>query len=150
MQHLQPTLNFHSLSIKDLQEARYQYHIELTTKINVVATALGLYRFKKDVRETEKTFGNTTIRKDRYIRECSPFWKLIQCSYPCILVFVRRFEDISAFQGEKAAHLIPPLLHLNDARVIPTCVIKAELDTTPIPQLHRYSWEREVKYLILD
>jgi hypothetical protein len=74
MQHLQPTVNFNSLSIKDLQEARYQYHIELTTKLNVVATALGLYRFKKDIGEKEKTFGNTIIRKDRY------HYMLIMCS----------------------------------------------------------------------
>ena len=39
--------NIHSLSIKDLLEARELFHTHLYNLQNVVATAIGLYRIRK-------------------------------------------------------------------------------------------------------
>ena len=40
--------NYFALSIKDLLEAREAYHVHLSNFPNVVATALGRYRIRKD------------------------------------------------------------------------------------------------------
>ena len=39
---------FHSLSLKDLVEARDQYHAHLINKRNVIATAVGRYLIRTD------------------------------------------------------------------------------------------------------
>ncbi len=39
--------NFRALSVRDLLDARDQYHYHLMNKTNVVGTAIGLYLFRK-------------------------------------------------------------------------------------------------------
>src|SRR4051812_8370115 len=88
---------FSSLSLNDLIEARDLYHFHLTSKANVVGTAVGLYliRSKEDWPKARgegispprrltypRTFGNSQVR---------------DYSWPCILVLVREWIDESDF-----------------------------------------------------
>lgn len=111
-------LKYFSLSIKDLLEAREAYHVHLYNFPNVVATAIGLYRIRRDdpnyhnpakssekAHLQERTLGNSSVKE----------W-----SWPCILVFVNKWiQEKELEPGEK----IPSLLYLPDGRVIPTCPI---------------------------
>ena len=117
-------LKFRSLSIKDLLEVRDAYHVHLTHLENVVATAIGLYRWAVDEKTGQpdrrplgargrvkpKTLANTVISED---------------SWPCVLVFVKDWIPPSQFQ-HKYDDIVPPRLYLKDGRVVPTCVLKAE------------------------
>lgn len=47
MSHLLESSDFASLSLRDLLEARDLYHLHLMNKKNVVATAVGYYRIRK-------------------------------------------------------------------------------------------------------
>ena len=96
--------NFTSLSTKDLLEARDLYHWHLLHKENVVGTAIGRYRIRKDddwpgreaahVEQTiarapepaepkpERTFENSEIRN---------------YSWPCVLVLVKEWRNPADF-----------------------------------------------------
>jgi hypothetical protein len=121
-----PPRDFSSLSVKDLLEAREQYHVHLSNMETVVGTAIGRFRIHKDswiakyppsadVPKQERvspdgprTFENTVLRP----------W-----SWPCVLVMVDEWVP----RGGKGHH-IPKQLFLQDGRVIPVCVILAPPD----------------------
>jgi hypothetical protein len=122
--------NFHSLSVTDLVEAREAYHVHLTNLVNVVATAIGLYRIRVDDPDADdpdsarprsnapvRTLRNTMIRR----------W-----SWPCVLVFVTEWateEQLHATPDQ----VVPRFLYLPDGRIVPTCVIHVtpEVDAPP-------------------
>ena len=119
--------NFHNLSIRDLLEAREAYHVHLAHKPNVFATAIGLYLIRdsdKDTRRADATedepSGERTLRNSSHKR-----W-----SWPCVLVFVRQWEERASF-AEEPDEMVPRYLYLPDGRVIPTCVVVANRDQTP-------------------
>jgi hypothetical protein len=110
---------YSQLSLRDLLDARDQYHIHLMRHPNVVATAIGRYRIReKDSWPTEtgtgkvhgtypRTLGNSEIR---------------YYSWPAIIVFVKQWERPAELApGE----LIPKTLYLPDGRSVPVCVIEA-------------------------
>jgi hypothetical protein len=130
---------FH-LKIKDLLEARELYHVHLMHKKNVVATAIGLYRIRKDdpwpdkrgslhvhkrkKPKTGKTLENTHIR---------------YYSWPCLLVFVDNWiqEDQFGKQIGKKKDVswgdwIAPSIYMPDGRKVPVCVIQTS-KTMPEP-----------------
>src|SRR5213080_1324042 len=83
--------NFRALSVRDLLEARDQYHYHLMNKANVVGTAIGLYLFRKgDVANPitakkargERRFDNSAIG---------------DASWPCIIVLVREWVEDHEF-----------------------------------------------------
>jgi hypothetical protein len=43
-----PKMNLQSLSVKDLLEARETFHVHLYNKENVIATAIGRFRIRKE------------------------------------------------------------------------------------------------------
>ncbi len=122
--------NFAALSITDLIEARDQYHVFLTNKPNVVATAIGLYRIRIDekwptkeepslkraekpsVDKAARTFSNSEVR---------PY------SWPAVLVFVDNWTEESKLS---ASEVVPKTLFMQDGRRIPVCVIEAPKDAT--------------------
>jgi len=121
--------SYHTLSLKDLLDARENYHVQLTTLTNVVATALGMFRFREGEDEeppknddSPKTFASTHQSKK---------------SYPCVIVLVKKWEATQNFKGHHATQKVPGLLHLPDGRIIPTCVIKADLDVSLVPPLRK-------------
>lgn len=110
---------YDQLSLRDLLDARDQYHIHLMKHPNVVATAVGLYRIRvgdswPDARGSGKvhgtyarTLGNSEVRG---------------YSWPAILVFVKQWEEETALTpGE----VVPKTLFLPDGRKVPVCVIEA-------------------------
>lgn len=120
---LSPRRDFHSLSIKDLLEARDAYHTHLAYLENVVATAIGRYRFASTDRgatdpsaryrrgaATPRTLANSTVT---------------ELSWPCVMVFVKEWIEPKEF-AKRYDEIVPPRLYLPDGRVVPTCVIYAE------------------------
>lgn len=122
-----PRRQFSSLSVKDLLDAREAYHIHLMHLENVVATAIGRYRFTADDRggdgergrDTPRTLANSALRDD---------------SWPCVLVFVDAWIPRSEFAA-KIDHIVPPRLYLPDGRVVPTCVIFAEKQAATVGEI---------------
>jgi hypothetical protein len=120
--------DFNRLSLRDLLAARDFFHMHLTHKPNVVATAVGLYRIRKSdpwperddptgsdargVRQhTVRTLANSEVR--RY-------------SWPAILVFVERWIEPGEFESPEDA--VPPAVYMPNGQKVPVCVIQAEKD----------------------
>jgi hypothetical protein len=133
--------DFTQLALRDLIEARDQYHVQLMHKKNVVATALGRYRIRKSdpwpsrhhprpAGKSAKAKGARTIENS----EVRPY------SWPCVLVFVEHWLEPDQFHVDGKNHkrgkksnpnratfndLVPSSLYLSDGRVIPVCVVEA-------------------------
>lgn len=119
--------NFVSLSLKDLIEARELFHYHLINKKNVVATALGLYRIRKDESwpDAKTQAGTTTVTKPKGRRtlfnsEVRPY------SWPCVYVFVAEWEEEDKLAKQQASDVVPKSLYLPDGRVVPVCIIEAK------------------------
>ena len=122
--------NFRALSVRDLLEARDQYHYHLMNKANVVGTAIGLYLFRKgDVAapgakkkaQVERRFDNSAVG---------------DASWPCVLVLVNEWVADADF---KPYEMVPKTLFLPDGRSVPVCVVKVtpvESIPSPIPKWH--------------
>src|SRR3954452_22968855 len=105
--------NYRALSVRDLLDARDQYHYHLMNKANVVGTAIGLYLFRKgDVAapsdkkaRTERRFDNAAIG---------------EASWPCVMVLVREWLDDAEFAAAGRKHkpydMVPRTLFLPDGR----------------------------------
>jgi hypothetical protein len=132
---IEATPNYRALSVRDLLDARDQYHYHLMNKANVVGTAIGLYLFRKgDVPEpsetkkgkSERRFDNSAVHPT---------------SWPCVMVLVHEWFDDSDFCAGKnepaLSDLVPRRLFLPDGRSVPVCVVKVtpiEAFSPPIPQ----------------
>lgn len=135
--YLSAEKEFNQLSLKDLLDARDQYHVHLMHKKNVVATALGRYRIRRSDPWSTKSDPFPTITHHRGARtlensEVRPY------SWPCVLVFVEKWADPADFGKKKHLErhdLVPPSLYLPDGRVVPVCVVEApkaiKSDTEP-------------------
>lgn len=116
---------FAQLSLKDLLDARDQYHILLMRHPNVVATAIGRYRIRNDEPwPSERGAGQrTTGERTLTNSQVRPY------SWPAVLVFVERWEDAEAFSGKAGKYnpdeMVPRTLYLPDGRQVPVCVIVA-------------------------
>ena len=117
-------IDFTSLSVRDLLEAREHYHVHLANLENVIGTAVGRYR----IRHKDPDYDDP--RADKSKDDPSPRTltnsSVRPWSWPCILVFVNHWET----RGELAARpaqFVPPRLYLPDGRVAPTCVVLAPL-----------------------
>lgn len=132
--------DFNSLAVKDLLDAREAYHVHLAHLRNVVATAIGRYRFHKEdpaasdpyVKEgwrygsnRVRTLGNTVVRP----------W-----SWPCVLVFVDAWATPLSLQ-EHPYETVPRYLYLPDGRVVPTCVVKTRADAPDRSIEHLPFWD---------
>lgn len=128
-----PRVDFSSLSLRDLLDARDAYHVHLSHMENVVATAVGRYLIHQD--DWFATHGPDEPRPSGVERPSEPrtltnsifrSW-----SWPCVLVLVRRWER-SRHLGDSA---IPKRLHLPDGRQVPTCVVLGTPDEDPPPPI---------------
>ena len=126
------TRSFHSLGVRDLLDARDQFHLHLVHKKNVFATAVGFYLIRNDDPDAadhaktaiaakkrgtygERTLENSTVRA----------W-----SWPCVLAFVSHWQDMSDLRKHPES-VVPPFLYLEDGRIVPVCVVKANQSTLP-------------------
>ena len=133
---------YKSLSVRDVLDAREAYHAHLIALENVFATAVGLFRIHAEAPDagtattasagasrskmsTARTFANSAVKP----------W-----SWPCVLVLVRRWMAEEEVR-RKPDEVVPPFLYLPNGRVIPVCVLCADLDTearptvVPVPPL---------------
>jgi hypothetical protein len=118
--------DYDSLSFRDLLDARDAYHVHLMNYPHVVATAVGRYRIRAEDSWPEpdgtvkhhgtgpRTLGNSEVRL---------------YSWPAILVFVDKWEDVAAFgPGGRydPTQMVPRTLYLPDGRKVPVCVTLVE------------------------
>jgi hypothetical protein len=126
-----PRVDFTSLSLRDLLDARDAYHVHLSHMENVVATAIGRYLIHQD--DWFATHGPDEPRPAGVERPAEPRSLtnsiMRSWSWPCVLVFVRRWER-SRHLGDSA---IPKRLHLPDGRQVPTCVVLGTPDESLPP-----------------
>src|SRR3954465_1981128 len=81
-----------ALSLRDLLDARDQYHIHLMRHPNVVATAIGYYRIRKgDSRPGETPIVKNKSKRTLENSELRPY------SWPAVLVFVSNWIDAEEF-----------------------------------------------------
>jgi hypothetical protein len=117
--------SYASLSLKDLLETRELFHYHLLSKKNVVATAVGLYRIRKEDPwpSKKKPKGDTSQaqkpRRTLFNSEIRPY------SWPCIYVFVSDWEAEVQLSKENPSDVVPKTLYLPDGRTVPVCVIEA-------------------------
>jgi len=134
--------NFHSASLKDLLDARENYHIHLSHLENVVATAIGKYRIRISELDT-----NDNIKKNAKKGKREPKTlentRVTNWSWPCILVFVNDWKKDSEF-CENPDQAVPKLLYMPDGRVVPTCVIYIEDKEISPPALQYLSFPSEL------
>nr|WP_294523335.1 hypothetical protein [uncultured Rhodopila sp.] len=118
MDPLAPSTNFHSLSLKDLLDARDTYHWHLMNKANVIGTAVGGYlirdaEHKPEAKQDPRTFDNARVR---------------DTSWPCVLVLVRNWVEASGFGGDGGRFapqdMVPKMLFMPDGRMVPVCVVQ--------------------------
>lgn len=119
MSSYRPPDAYDQLSVRDLLDARDQYHIHLMRHTNVMATAIGRYRIRvMDSWPTEDGLGKVHGKHPRTLGNS----EIRYYSWPAILVFVEQWEDPKALApGE----LVPKTLYLPDGRNVPVCVIEA-------------------------
>ncbi|MCQ1837736.1 hypothetical protein [Neorhizobium galegae] len=110
---------YDQLSLRDLLDARDQYHIHLMRHANVIATAIGLYRIRtKDSWPTERSEGKVHGTYARTLANS----QIRYYSWPAILVFVERWVTEKDLEP---GDLVPKTLYLPDGRSVPVCVIEA-------------------------
>jgi hypothetical protein len=127
-----------ALSLRDLLDARDQYHIHLMRHPNVIATAVGYYRIQKGdswpgVKPVVKAQGPRTLVNS----------ELRSYSWPAVLVFVENWIEADEFgKGRKydPREMVPRTLYLPDGREVPVCIIEAprEPETQSTPPAVRY------------
>lgn len=135
MSRFKNDVEYKTLSVKDLLEARDTYHYHLTNLRNVVATAIGYYRFhpddeaakNKDTRQFPGSFD-----KEKYLHDTI----VTPNSYPSVLIFVKNWFTRQEM-AKKIDQYIPPHLYLRDGRVIPTCVLRAKREEHAAPPLSK-------------
>src|SRR5215470_4013522 len=117
--------NYAALSLKDLVEARDAYHVHLMEHANVVATAVGRYRIRKEdswPSATDVGLHRGTGERTLENSEVRPY------SWPAVLVFVERWVDPDAFSYKGSydpAEMVPRTIYLPDGRRVPICVIRS-------------------------
>ncbi len=123
--------NFNHLSIKDLVEARDLFHVHLINKRNVEATAIGRYLVRiSDLDKNGKLLPQRTKTK-RTLENSA----VIDISWPCILVFVNRWEDEKYLVENGVSNLVPKTIFMPDGRIVPVCVVESPKSKTAHTQI---------------
>jgi hypothetical protein len=121
---LNPETDFNLLSLRDLLAARDQFHLHLMNKANVVATAVGLYRIRKDDPWPDKD--NPRPARRDHPRRTLDNSEVRPNSWPAILVFVEKWVQADDFEHPEDA--VPPAVFMPNGQKVPICVIEAERD----------------------
>jgi hypothetical protein len=116
-----------SLSVSDLLEAREAYHSHLAHMENVVATAIGLYRIRRDDPDSDAPPSGGAVRTP--LMESPPRTlanSTVQpWSEPCLLVFVQRWLSRAELARQDPDQIVPRFLYMPDGRRVRTCTICA-------------------------
>jgi len=121
MINLTQHFNYNILSIKDLVDAREMFHVHLMNKKNVVATAIGRYLIR-----TGDAGGNGT-GKPQAVKPPRTLYNsmVMDISWPCILVFVEKWEDNKDLIKSDVTDIVPKTIYMPDGRMVPVCVVEA-------------------------
>jgi hypothetical protein len=109
-----PQSDYAALSLRDLLDARDQYHIHLMRYPNVVATAVGYYR----IRNEDSWPGAKPVIKGEGPRRLDNS-SVRAYSWPAVLVFVEKWADaaeLAAGRRLNADKMVPSTLYLPDGR----------------------------------
>jgi hypothetical protein len=116
---------YSQLSLRDLLEARDLYHAHLLNKRNVVSTAIGRYLIRRDdpwpTREVPSPPRPRGPRPERKLSDS----QVRPYSWPCILVFVSKWEEDAALVNDGRSDLVPKAIYMPDGRVVPVCTVLA-------------------------
>jgi hypothetical protein len=124
----QDDFDFSTLSLKDLIEARDQYHFHLMSKANVVGTAVGLYLIREKEGWPQAPGEGIRPRNPLTYPRTLENSNVRDYSWPCIIVLVREWLDESDFGkkgGPAPSQIVPKRLYLSDGRVVPVCTVLA-------------------------
>jgi hypothetical protein len=124
-----PKRDFNLLTLRDLLEARHHYHVHLAHLPNVAGTAVGRYLLHEDDWYA-KHLPNTTRKTPKPRTPRTLFNTVVTpWSWPCVLVFLNTWEHRRAFRRDPD-RMVPRALYLPDGRVIPTCTVLVEEEST--------------------
>lgn len=117
--------DFNSLSIRDLVEARDMFHVHLTNKRNVIATAIGRYLIRLiDIDDNGYYRPNVYKPHEEKPKRTMDNSIVTNMSWPCILVYISEWEEKIKILNRDVADLIPKSLFMPDGRVVPICVVE--------------------------
>ncbi|KQV88803.1 hypothetical protein [Pelomonas sp. Root1237] len=119
-----------TLSVRDLLEARDQYHVHIANLPTVIGTAMGRYRIRLDdpnyadehAEQTGKELGPRTLDNSNF----RPW------SWPCVLVFVTEWLDRKTLSRHPEL-AVPPVLYLPDGRQVRTCPVLVQRRVANLP-----------------
>lgn len=129
------TSDFHSLGIRDLLDARDQFHVHLAHKPNVFSTAIGRYLVRDtDADACEAGAGQVEDRHPKSEPRTLLNSGVKRWSWPCLLVFVKQWQTLEELI-KRPEDVVPPFVYMPDGRIIPVCVVLAESAHLPSPAL---------------
>jgi hypothetical protein len=117
---------YDALSLRDLLDARDQYHVHLMRHPRVVATAIGYYRIRQ-----EDSWPGTTPVVNAVGPRTLENSEVRGYSWPAVLVFVDQWiaaGEFSQGRGYDPDQIVPKTLFMPDGRRVPVCVIEAPRD----------------------
>jgi hypothetical protein len=127
---------FSHLSVRDLVEARDQFHVHLMNKRNVVATAIGRYLIRlSDLGEDGKykpTPSDGPVQKPKRTLDNS---MVIDISWPCVLVFVEKWQDEIDLVKHSGENIVPKTIYMPDGRVVPVCIVEAPREASAATEI---------------
>ena len=126
---LEQRTTFNNLSVKDLLEARDLFHVHLMNKENVVGTAIGRYRIRFEDLQSDKIVKRPPRYRHTHSRTLGNS-KVVDESWPCILVFISQWKTEEELMKGDISNLIPPNIYMPDGRIVPICIVEAP--TQPI------------------
>src|SRR5690606_16659608 len=131
--YLENDNSYHSLSLEDLIEARDLFHVHLMNKKNVVATAVGRYRIRKDEPRPHQEVYLDAVQKKNKGKRTLDNSEVRDYSWPCVLVFVKDWIEYDEFEDTKSGGVdlqdfIPKRIYMPNGRIVPICVVQATKD----------------------
>lgn len=120
--------DFSLLSLHDLLAAREQFHLHLSHKPNVVATAVGRYRIRKSEPWPDKDNPKGRNAQTARLHEVRTLEnsEIRPYSWPAIMVFVEKWVDAQDFSHPEDA--VPPAVYMPNGQKVPICVVQVNKD----------------------
>lgn len=110
-----------------------RFHVHLAHKPNVFSTAVGRYLVRNSDPDAEQP-GFHVLRKPERPSKSVPRTLLNSSvkswSWPCILVFVRKWQPIEELRSNPE-DVLPPFVYMPDGRIVPVCIVLAESANLP-------------------
>ncbi|CQD18505.1 hypothetical protein BN1232_04247 [Mycobacterium lentiflavum] len=123
--------DFHSLGVRDLLDARDQFHVHLAHKTNVFSTAIGRYLIRDTDRDVHEVgTGQAHERHPKAPPRTLLNSTVTRWSWPCILVFVKQWQTLEDLI-KRPEDVVPPFVYMADGRIVPVCVVLAESADLP-------------------